>query len=991
MDEPVFSIAEFPEAGEHRQSSRHVTCAATSAKLVLLGYTDGAVALFDVFGNMLDEQRDRHAASVVAVALGAGSTSDDVAASASADGTLRANNLFNPYATANSAMLSSRTGLRTRIPKGISAIAVDPDYGKPRSGERIAYADNTGRVVLFTSGWFGGSEVLITREDLFVQSMVWTGLLLGWSSEKGVQIYDTRLQRMVCFVEAPQVIAVSSHIDVPREKSAGERGNVVDSAQSLSVAVSDRSKLSDEEQRLQRQVVFQSGNHVPSVHETDSNINSDASTVYGEIVPLALSFMSTHHWKTRIMLRAEVDEDEVPTAYGERTLTMYIAWPSLSKVVVIGPHKESQGMDLAGIDSVAMKAPPRHVETTLTISRTDIPVPLPEESNSFLLSPILSIAPFGKDVAVLTGTSDHRLVLARVKKDAMDDMHCMHLNQSQVNAAELFPVPGGEPLLLVVAICCKEESKETENSNEYAVLDDEQTQNAIDNGSQRVEADGQDKCNHSSIAKIPEERYSSVCFARALGVAERIKWLLDQGRFEDALKTAEIAPGGSLRRAELSIADVGHQFLESIRANGEYKRLAEVLPRTIISTSPTVAVRGRDKVMRFRRERWEQWISIFRNAGHLEIIAPLIPCHEPRMSDVQYNDVLIELAEANATAMLKVLKSWPSDVYDVPAITRTVETQLVSLLEAENAAGLLPSTTTTKDISLQREALREALFMLYGLSGRHDETLNLLLQEGSSRVFGYVKSHDLYEAVRSTEAMSGLFKIDKDEAADLLVNAPGTLLPPEAVVPILKSMGDGEWLCLYLSGIFRQDPERASQYHNLLVQLLVDYGRPGALYAFLKTSTHFSLDAALTLMGGRTGTNEGLFGRERVHVLATMGDLNAAMDILLKELQDVHGAIDFASEHEDVALWDRLIEHARGHAATLAALLDSPAGGRVNPVRLIPLISSEMDIHGLRERLHRILVDAALERALREDTAAALHYDANRYMAELDEAILRPL
>jgi vacuolar protein sorting-associated protein 41 len=416
-----------------------------------------------------------------------------------------------------------------------------------------------------------------------------------------------------------------------------------------------------------------------------------------------------------------------------------------------------------------------------------------------------------------------------------------------------------------------------------------------------------------------------------------------------------------------------------------------VLPRTIISTSPTVAVRGRDKVMRFRRERWEQWISIFRSAGHLEIIAPLIPCHEPRMSDVLYNDVLVELAETNATAMLNVLKSWPSDVYDVPAITRAVETQSVSLLEADNTVARLTPVSSMKNISVQRESLREALFMLYGLSGRHDETLNLLLQEGSKRVFGYVKSHDLYEAVRSTEAMSGLYTIDKDEAAELLVNAPGTLLPPEAVVPILKSMGNGEWLCLYLSGIFRQDPERASQYHNLLVQLLVDCGRPGALYAFLKTSTHFSLDAALTLMGGRKGTTEGIFGRERVHVLATMGDLNAAMDILLKELQDVHSAIDFASEHEDVSLWDRLIEHARGNAATLSALLDSPAGGKVNPVRLIPLISSQMDIHGLRERLHRILVDAALERALREDTAAALQYDANRYMTELDEAVLLPL
>ncbi len=474
---------------------------------------------------------------------------------------------------------------------------------------------------------------------------------------------------------------------------------------------------------------------------------------------------------------------------------------------------------------------------------------------------------------------------------------------------------------------------------------------------------------------------SCVLFARTLTVPERIKWLLEHGNFAEAVKIAEEAPRGTLRRADVSISDVGDQFLESIRATKDYERLADVLPRIIVSTSPMIAMRGRDSVMEVRRKRWEKWISVFKDANRLVDVAKQIPSFEPRMLDDTYNSTLIHLAEANPPAMLDVLKTWPADVYDVTLVTRAVEVK---------ASFLGNNVTQSAQVKSDRDAVREALFMLYALSGRHDETLNLLLRETSERVFSYVKAHDLYEAVRNPDAIRGLYTIEKQQATDLLLGAPGTLLPPKDVVPILKSIKNREWLCLYLYSIYKQDPERATPYHASLLELLVEHGKEGELYEFLRTSSHFSLDSALRLMGGRAGPGpkaSNKFGRERVYVLATMGDLSSAMQILLTELKDVHGAIEFASEHGDSTLWDRLIEHARGDANTLAALLDSPAGGKVNPVRLIPLISSNMNIPQLRDRLHRILIDAALERALREETAAALHFDARLLMTELDDAV----
>ncbi len=124
--------------------------------------------------------------------------------------------------------------------------------------------------------------------------------------------------------------------------------------------------------------------------------------------------------------------------------------------------------------------------------------------------------------------------------------------------------------------------------------------------------------------------------------------------------------------------------------------------------------------------------------------------------------------------------------------------------------------------------------MLYGLSGRHDETLNLLLKDRSPRVFEYIKSHHLYEAVRSRNTILGLFRIDEDITTDLLVRAPETVLPPDAVVPILEDISNSRWTYLYLHTLFKLDADRAPMYHNRLLTLYVQHGGTGHVVQFLE-------------------------------------------------------------------------------------------------------------------------------------------------------------
>ena len=53
------------------------------------------------------------------------------------------------------AALAAKTADATRVPAPVKALAVDPRFGNPAVGDRLAYADESGRVCVFTNSWFG--------------------------------------------------------------------------------------------------------------------------------------------------------------------------------------------------------------------------------------------------------------------------------------------------------------------------------------------------------------------------------------------------------------------------------------------------------------------------------------------------------------------------------------------------------------------------------------------------------------------------------------------------------------------------------------------------------------------------------------------------------------------------------------------------------------------------------------------------------------------
>lgn len=933
MQEPSFSVAPF--ATESPQPHQTVTCAATSSKFVVLGLSDGSVSLYDVFGNRLDHHASLHTAAVTAVALGGGPAADQIVASAAADGHIRVARLFSGKATtpelkSQPRMLSAAIAIFTKQAEAsVTAVAVDPSFGKPRFGERIAYADVTGRVAIYTAGWFGGSEFITApASNTPVTTISWFHNLIAFPAPNGVRVYDTKMNRMVCVVAPPGSSVPTSPMSNITASPSLE--------QSLSSLM--RRPLSPQPQQPL------SGKNSSLTRSVSMDVRSGASSSTMQSTPPRLHASQTahgigldHRWAMHNTVFMDEDPDVPASSRGEPTARLYVTWPSGARIVRIGPPGEH---------TPTAERPSREISVIFKLNRAALypsMVPeIPPRPPPVHEAPLLALVPFGHNESVaLVGTPSKILALHLISEDGKSVKN-MLMPQRTMRDAHLLTVPGGDPLVLIVAHpdAPPAELSDTENTSQI------------------------------------QSHVADVIYVRSLTTAERVKWLLGQNRFHDALNVAQSAPGGSLRRAEVSIEDVGDQFLDSLKDTGDYSRLASVLPETISTTTPYIGFRARDKVMSKRKRRWERWIESFRESNETELIAPVVPTYEPCLDKETYNRILVELSASNPAVMLEILNTWPTDVYSVSTVTQAIEKQLG---QSNQACSSSPQNG--------REPLREGLLMMYGLSGRHDETLNLLLREKSPKVYDYIRSHHLFEAVRSQETITGLYSINSTEATETLSKAPETVLPPDAVVPILTKINNSEWMYMYLHAVFRGDPDQAPKYHNQLLKLYVEHGKPGYLFSFLRTSTHYSLDRALQEMGGPKGKKKGYLAKERVFVLSAMGDLNSAMHILLDELGDTLSAIEFASDHGDSVLWERLIEHARTHADTLAALLDSPAGGKVDPVRLIPLLNSEMRIPHLRDRLHGILVDAALERALREDAAAALHHDANELLQKLDECV----
>lgn len=191
---------------------------------------------------------------------------------------------------------------------------------------------------------------------------------------------------------------------------------------------------------------------------------------------------------------------------------------------------------------------------------------------------------------------------------------------------------------------------------------------------------------------------------------DKIRWLVDKGKWEEALKAAEeleriealsgippsdktkgkqkapaAAEEGTPEKSpvdkdenatsplddmdELTVQSIGQKYIHHLLSIDSYTHAASLLPK--------VCGRGKSKAV---AQKWEEWIWEFAGRGHLQVVIPYVPTDAPRLDHVVYEMVLgcflSGKKKRDLEMLLETVKTWPKEIYDVAAVVVAVKASL---------------------------------------------------------------------------------------------------------------------------------------------------------------------------------------------------------------------------------------------------------------------------------------------------------------------------
>lgn len=260
----------------------------------------------------------------------------------------------------------------------------------------------------------------------------------------------------------------------------------------------------------------------------------------------------------------------------------------------------------------------------------------------------------------------------------------------------------------------------------------------------------------------------------------------------------------------------------------------------------------------------------FVGAKHFDEITPHIPSQpmHPPLPTTIYEVVLGHYIQNDKPRFRELLDQWPTDLFDVRAITTALENQLKFRDVQEDSI---------EDGEKGRDWLivMESLARLYEAGGRHREALKFYIKlHDADSVFRLIRDRHLAEAVAddipgfiglrvSMERMKQMTEQDlveaTSEAITLLVDeAQHGLVRPDVVVEQLEAKKLYLYLFFYLKGLWRGQGIRehsaenidrlvmdsqslVDSYADLAVHLFATYDRP-LLMEFLKSSTSYTFE-----------------------------------------------------------------------------------------------------------------------------------------------------
>lgn len=425
---------------------------------------------------------------------------------------------------------------------------------------------------------------------------------------------------------------------------------------------------------------------------------------------------------------------------------------------------------------------------------------------------------------------------------------------------------------------------------------------------------------------------------------DHITWLLERKKFSDALEA--INNSRNLRKYTLS--QVGHQYMDFLIERGFEEDI-----EAAAALAPSVC--GKTKSL------WEQVYKTFDAIDRLQTLAPHLPKKKGDFvldNDI-YESVLKAFMKDNSEGFLKLIRSWPKDLYR----SKNVMHDCMDVLQFDP----------------KNENLLRGLALMYTNESRHDKSLEIYLQIGDhDQVFELISRFDLYDTLK--ERLEFLMQLNPREASKLLLDNQDKI-PVDHVISKLKYKPELLWV--YMDRVVIKDSEAIPEHHDTLVDLYARHS-PSKLLAFLKMSNHYSLEAALKICRYLNLVHEMVF------LLARMGNTKEALHYITDSLNDIDWAVDFCKEQDDRELWDDLINLSMKKPDFIRALLSNIGTNIPDPISLIQKIPEGMEIPGLKEALIKILDDFKLQVSLEERSKRVLQSDNFSLLDKLLKARRRP-
>ena len=458
------------------------------------------------------------------------------------------------------------------------------------------------------------------------------------------------------------------------------------------------------------------------------------------------------------------------------------------------------------------------------------------------------------------------------------------------------------------------------------------------------------RCNDYRLERVPEEdRFYIVCphdiiLGKKRDVDDHVEWMLERKEYRRALDVAR-KERKFLKR--LKLIWIGQHCIKHLIEERRFREAAELCP----------------ELYREDQGLWEEQVYHFIEIGQLRIMAPFIPVNTPKLSPTIYELVLNEFLKIDSDTFHRLLKQWPSGLYQSDNIISAVEEQL----------GKYPQLPA-------RGVLLSCLALLYSNQEQFDKALSIYLELRNPDVFELIHKYSLYQSVQ--DKISTLLELDEVQGVNMLVEQEEKITP-DSVVSQLEADNRPDLLNLYLDALFEKNPQRNTKFHEKQVYLYAEYDR-NKLLNFLRRTTHnIPLPKALELCKNKS------FVEEQVYLHGRMGNNREALHLITNKMENILKAIEFCKEADDQDLWEDLIDYSMKKPEFIRVLCENIVDHHVDRVALIKRIPAGTTIPGLRDALVKILQDFQLQIALNRGCRDVLTKDSNALLDRLSRLMRR--